>query len=321
MNTAAKLGAFALGLVTVFGGAYGAGHLAGHGCRFAPGTSAHGTAPGGHGGHAGTGTAGPAPEHLPGGLLVADRGYRLTPVPTAATEFAFRITGPDGNPVTAFDVTHDKRMHLIVARRDLSGFRHVHPELAADGTWRVAAPFDAPGTWRAYADFTPAGGKPMTLGVDVSVPGMFVPRPLPAPSPVDTIDGYTVNLDGAFEAGRTSKLTLSVARNGAPVTDLQPYLGAYGHLVALRDGDLAYLHVHPEGAPGDGTTRPGPRVPFSVEVPSAGTYRLFLDFQHAGVVRTAAFTVTAGPATAPISAAAPPSPTADCGHGSPGHGH
>ena len=77
------------------------------------------------------------------------------------------------------------------------------------------------------------------------------------------------------------------------MTDLQPYLGAYGHLVALREGDLAYLHVHPEGTPGAGGTPPGPTIGFRAEVPGAGGYRLFLDFQEGGVVRTAEFTVAA----------------------------
>jgi hypothetical protein len=97
-----------------------------------------------------------------------------------------------------------------------------------------------------------------------------------------------------------------VSKDGRPVTDLQPYLGAYGHLVALRDGDLAYLHVHPDGTPGDGRTAAGPEIVFHAEVPSAGSYRLYLDFQHAGVVRTAEFTAIAGP-PAP---AAPPAPSA-----------
>ncbi|GAA2466355.1 hypothetical protein GCM10023100_74820 [Actinocorallia cavernae] len=79
--------------------------------------------------------------------------------------------------------------------------------------------------------------------------------------------------------------------DGHPVGDLQPYLGAYGHLVALRAGGLAYLHVHPSGEPGDGTTKPGPEVSFTVTAPTAGRYRLFFDFQHEGKVRTAAFTV------------------------------
>jgi hypothetical protein len=79
-----------------------------------------------------------------------------------------------------------------------------------------------------------------------------------------------------------------------PVTDLQPYLAAYGHLVVLRQGDLAYLHVHPDGEPGDGRTKAGPNIVFYAEVPSAGTYRLYLDFKHGDVVRTAEFTVVAG---------------------------
>ncbi len=78
------------------------------------------------------------------------------------------------------------------------------------------------------------------------------------------------------------------------MTDLQPYLAAYGHLVALRQGDLAYLHVHPDGAPGDGRTKAGPAIVFHTTAPSDGTYRLFLDFKHGGVVRTAEFTLTAG---------------------------
>jgi hypothetical protein len=109
---------------------------------------------------------------------------------------------------------------------------------------------------------------------------------------VARVDGYEVRLDGDLVAGQTSKVTLTVTKDGAPVTDLQPYLGAYGHLVALRTGDLAYLHVHPDGEPGDGKTAPGPAVTFYAEVPTATTYRLFLDFQHGGTVRTAEFTVT-----------------------------
>ena len=134
----------------------------------------------------------------------------------------------------------------------------------------------------------------MTLGTDLAVAGNYVPVPLPDDSTTARVDGYTVALDGEFELGRESELTLTVTKDGKPVTDLQPYLAAYGHLVALRSGDLAYLHVHPAGSPGDGSTEPGPDVTFFATAPSAGTYRLFLDFQHDNTVRTAEFTVTAG---------------------------
>ncbi|MEV4462699.1 hypothetical protein AB0J85_04330 [Micromonospora echinofusca] len=331
MNTATKLSGFALGLAVVFGATYGVGRVAD---PVSPPAEAPHDAGGGHGDDGGAGHSGDngAAAHLPGGLLVSDRGYTLRPVDAPAGQFAFQVTGPDGRAVTAYDVAHDKRMHLIVARRDLSGFRHVHPEMAPDGTWRVDSPLAGPGVWRAFADFTPTGGEALTLGVDVTVPGALTGRPLPAPATSTTVDGYTVTLAGAPQPGRTAELTLSVSRGGAPVTDLEPYLGAYGHLVALRQGDLAYLHVHPHGEPGDGRTRPGPEVSFSAEMPSAGAYRLYLDFKHGGVVRTAEFTVVAGSPTAPGvpaatgtptagTPAATSSPTADAGHGVPGHGH
>jgi hypothetical protein len=107
------------------------------------------------------------------------------------------------------------------------------------------------------------------------------------------VDGYTVTLDGTLEAGGESDLTFTVRRDGEPVTGLQPYLGAYGHLVALRSGDLAYLHVHPHEE-AHGTAVSGPEVAFSTTAPTAGTYRLFLDFKADGEVHTAAFTVRAG---------------------------
>jgi hypothetical protein len=280
-----KLSGFALGLAAVFGAAYGAGRVVG---APTPVARTHG------GAH--TGPADAPADHLPGGLLVSDRGYTLQPLTTTPGELAFRVTGPDGRPVTAYDVAHDKRMHVIAVRRDLSGFRHVHPDLAADGTWRVTSPLLEPGTWRVFADFTPTGSAPLTLGVDVAVPGGFTPRPLPAPATTAIVDGYTVTLGGALRPGTSSPLTLTVTRDGLPVTDLQPHLGAYGHLVALRQGDLAYLHVHPDGAPGDGRTAPGPAVTFHAEVPSTGTYRLYLDFRHGDVVHTAGFTVVADPA-------------------------
>jgi hypothetical protein len=127
------------------------------------------------------------------------------------------------------------------------------------------------------------------LGTDLLVPGDFVPEPLGPDELVAHVDGYDVTLTGDLTAGDETVLTASVARDGRPVADLQPYLGAYGHLVALRDGDLGYLHVHP-----DEETGPGPEIAFHTEFPSAGRYRLFLDFRHGDAVHTAAFTVTVG---------------------------
>ncbi|MGW5359240.1 hypothetical protein [Actinopolymorpha pittospori] len=326
MNAATKLGVFGAGLALVFGAAYGFGTLvdAGPGrtalvdTQGERGPGAHGademtsgaagSAGGGHedggqaeggqaeGGHADGDAAGGVAAELPGGLMVSEHGYTLERVSADPTlgqsgEFAFRIVGANGRPVTAFDEVHEKRLHLIVVRRDLSGFEHVHPTLGEDGVWRIRLPFPAAGTYRAFADFTPTGGEATTLGIDVPVAGSYQPAALPAPTTVARVDGYTVTMRGRAMAGESSMLTFQVERGGRPVTDLHPYLGSYGHLVALRGGDLAYLHVHPDGSPGDGRTASGPDVGFHVEAPTAGAYRLYLDFQHDGSVHTAEFTV------------------------------
>ncbi len=293
MNTAAKLSAYGVALALVAGGGWGLGTAVG---PFSGSAGVHGAEGTGHGdAHSGS-VAEAANTDQPGGLASSRGGYTLTPTSTTlatgtTSPFAFRIIGPDGAAVTAFDVEHEKRMHFILVRRDTAGYQHLHPQLGADGTWTVPLSVPEAGSYRAFADFTPAGGTGTTLGVDLVAPGDF--RPVPHPeSRVAAVDGYQVALTGDLVPGRSSKVTATVTRNGAEVADLQPYLGAYGHLVALRQGDLAYLHVHPDGAPGDGKTSAGPAVTFFAEVPSAGGYRLFLDFRHGGAVHTAEFTVS-----------------------------
>ena len=298
MSTPVKLFGFLAVAVVIFGLTIVAGRAVGP-VDAVDEAADHGAA---HG--AGTGdaeeedaSAEPASSEIPGGIMVSQNGYTLDLAadrarPGKARALSFTITGPDGAPVTDYDVEHEKELHLIAVRRDFTGFQHVHPTLDESGTWSTALDLTS-GDWRVFADFKPAGADPLKLGADLAVGGTYRPAPPAAESRTSSVDGYEVTLDGDLVAGTDSELTLSVSKDGKPVTDLQPYLGAYGHLVALRGGDIAYLHVHPEGTPGDGTTEPGPDVVFFAAVPSTGTYHLYLDFQHNGVVRTAEFTVTA----------------------------
>ena len=130
------------------------------------------------------------------------RATRSSPAKTfftsgTKTELRFTIQGPDGKPVTQYTKTHEKDLHLIVVRRDLSGFHHVHPTRAADGTWSIPFTFTAGGTWRLYADFQPAGhDSTLTLGTDVNVTGLYVPVPVAEPASVYSFDGYDVTLAG-----------------------------------------------------------------------------------------------------------------------------
>ncbi|MFC6066510.1 hypothetical protein [Streptomyces ochraceiscleroticus] len=300
MNTPAKITAFVAALAASFGAAYGVGNAVTP--ITAPEPAAHagkhgGDASGGGGDH----QEGGGHDMPPGGLQISQSGYSLdlkTPSVPAGEESTIRFAVRDkpGRQVTAYQREHGKELHLILASRDLGTYRHLHPTRAADGTWSTDTELPKAGGYRLFADFKPAakGAENLTLGADLAVTGNYRPAALPAPSRTAKVDGYTVTLDGRLRPGAEDELKLKVTKDGRPVTDLQPYLGAYGHLVALRSGDLAYLHVHPNGAPGDGKTKPGPETSFTATAPSPGSYRLFLDFQHQGTVRTAAFTVRAG---------------------------
>jgi len=305
-GTAARLTAFVAVLLAAFGSAWAVGAAAepsstssgrddeamgSHGAR-----SVHG-GPGEQGGDRGHGTA-TDDGALPGLASTVD-GYSIEPVSATLpagdrVPFAFRVTDPAGHPVTSYTEAHEKELHLIVVRRDLSGFQHVHPELSADGTWTVDLALARAGSYRAYADVVPTDlGHNVVLGTDLDVAGDYAPVELPAPATTTTVDGSEVTLAGHPEAGAETRLSYTVSRDGRPVDDLQPYLGAYGHLVTIRDGDLAYLHTHPADEARDGETG-GPDIEFMTTFPSPGTYRLFLDFQVRGEVRTAELTVEVG---------------------------
>lgn len=244
----------------------------------------------------------------PAGLALSEGGYTLQMSPTQlgrgeARELNFTIDGPDGQPITDFDELHERRMHLIVVRRDGTEFRHLHPEMDAAGTWSIPIEFNQPGVYRAFADFS-VGGEQHTLASDLFVSGgEFEARPFPPAQPLDSTNGYEVRLRaGEPVAGKPTSLTFAVSENGHAVHDLAPYLGAKGHLVALREGDLAFLHVHPEEAGGEdghghaeraeeGHEGAADEIAFAATFPTVGRYRLYLQFKHAGAVHTAQFTV------------------------------
>ncbi|HET9647395.1 MAG TPA: heavy-metal-associated domain-containing protein [Microlunatus sp.] len=227
------------------------------------------------------------------GLSVAQDGYQLTglraPRPVGEEgALSFRLTGPDGRPVTHYTTAHDKDLHLIVVRSDGSRFRHVHPSLAGDGTWSLPWRWAAAGTYRVFADFIPAAsGETLTLTSTFDVAGGLDPAPPSGDTTTDHIDGLTVALEGSLRSSTESTLRFTVTRDGQPV-NLQPYLGAAGHLVALRVGDLAYLHVHPIDGPSLSA-----EVAFMAQAPTPGRYLLYLDFQVDEQVYTATFTTTA----------------------------
>ncbi|MBM2619089.1 hypothetical protein JIG36_26375 [Actinoplanes sp. LDG1-06] len=227
-----------------------------------------------------------------GGLSLSSGGLTLVPEQTTFTagraqRLSFRVAGAGGAPITTYAVVHDKPLHLIVVRRDLTGFQHLHPTMSADGTWGIDLTLAEPGIYRMIADFTAiVGGQQLatTLGGDLTVAGNYAPQALPAPGRTDKPSGFTVSYEGTPNTQATQPLLVTVTGADGKIAKLDPYLGAFGHLVVMREGDLAYVHVHPEATLVDG------KVKFWLTAPSSGTYRMFFDFQVAGQVHTAAWT-------------------------------
>jgi hypothetical protein len=296
MRAPARLALFGAALLAAGGAAYGVGTATG---PVLPAAEEHSydAGPPDDPGHAsgaashedGAGHAGERPTGVTG-LAVADDGLALrlerTTLAVGAQELRFRVEQADGSALLDYDATHERDLHLVVVRRDLTRFQHLHPVRSADGTWSVPLLLDAPGPYRVYADFAPAGRPARALATDVVVPGAYSPeRDLPGERRTSSGGDHEVTVTGALRAGAESELSFTVARGGRDVTtELDPYLGARGHLVVLREGDLAYLHVHPEDDAG---------LAFATTVPSPGRYAAFLDTSHDGRVRTADFRLEA----------------------------
>lgn len=260
MSGAARVAAFVLVAAAAFAAAVGIGRAVGPIDRAAPDAHAHQA----------------EPAHGMSALRLT--ASRTTFQAARTSTFAFGIRDGD-RVVRDYDVAHARRMHFIVASRDLTEFQHLHPKLGSDGVWRTPLRLGRPGAYRVFADFTTAGERNVVAS-ELYVPGVAAPKPLPAASREARVDGYRVVLrrrDG-------EPLRFDVTRDGNAVA-LQPYLGARGHLVVLREGDLEYVHAHADGK----------ELAFETEFPSAARYRAFLQFRAAGTVRTAPFTIVVGP--------------------------
>lgn len=252
-----RLAAFAFVISGTFGTAYGLGQKLPGNPESRPHT--HGAA-----------AANPVPPAfaVDGYVLVTEASQPST------AALALHVNGPDGNRVTDYIEAHGSKLHVVLIRPDLSGFQHVHPDISAGGSFVV--PIGQPGEWHIVIDSQPSGAAAsiaLATNVDDEVPVDEVA--LPAPDDEVTVDDLTIIRQG---------LNFSVStREGSSTDGLEPYLGQPAHLIAIRQGDLAYTHLHPaEGMAAmfmfNGTLQPG-------------TYRLFLQFGYHGEVRTVAFTV------------------------------
>lgn len=204
------------------------------------------------------------------------------------TKLSLMIHDADGAMVKDFDVVHEKRIHLIVVSDGLSQFAHIHPDIDSAGSLTVTYAFPTGGTYRLYADFKPVGKNQTVAMAEVKVLGNPTPAPNLIPNAPGNIAGPELNAKVAIptaKASEESKITISLLDSmDKPVTDLQPYLGAMGHLVIISADGKHYVHAHAiEGKSINGA------VEFAAHFAQAGVYKAWGEFQRAGKVFTVPF--------------------------------
>jgi Cu+-exporting ATPase len=211
-----------------------------------------------------------------------------------------------GQPVRDLTRSHQAWMHLIATREDLGTFAHIHPQptgrpgqLAVDLTFPTAGRFIINPEFRRQGHMADIHQR-QVITVTGSAPN---PAALSEGSRTAVVDGLRVELAGQPRAGQRSDLhyTFTDATTGEPVTSLQPYLAAAGHIVIMRADGQTFAHEHAEVA--DSRGRPvfalpgqtfGPELDVHAEFPTAGTYQTWAQFRlENGRVITVPFTIRA----------------------------
>jgi hypothetical protein len=240
--------------------------------------------------------------------------------PGQKTKLLFRIFHPgSGEAIKKFEVVHERQYHLFVISQDMQYFQHIHPEEQSDGTWSIDVTLPKAGYYKVLSDFMPSGGS-----------SQFIARPLvtagyagdlandsahlvPDSVSSKTVDDITATLSydpPTFNPGQYGHLNfhLTDKASGRPITDLQTYLGAFGHTLIMSEDMVDYVHSHPLDilakadddsgtpqfviAPGADLEklRGGPDVTFEGLMPKPGLYRAWTQFRRNDKIYTFAFT-------------------------------
>ena len=234
------------------------------------------------------------------------------PAPGQPVRLGYKVSDAEtGRAITDLPLDHERPMHLIAVSRDLGRFQHIHPQLGADGAYAVTAEFPRAGQYTLYAEFVRDGRKVLDRR-ELTVGGADGPVANLAPDlSAKTVGGITVGLAAppAVTSGKESELTFRLTRDGQPVRDLRPYLGAAAHVAVVSEQGGEFAHTHGEAAgagheeeggahgAGDEHAAPaglGPEIEFHHTFPAPGLYKVWGQFQTSkGEVITADFVVRA----------------------------
>ncbi|MEA5579004.1 hypothetical protein [Anabaena sp. UHCC 0451] len=201
-----------------------------------------------------------------------------------------------GKPVNKFDIFQEKLMHLIVVSDDLEHFDHIHPDYKENGRFAVSANFPQPGEYTLFSDYKPTGQAETLSLTKISIPGSVpLPKSLSKYEKTKTISDTKVSFKPSQEkikAGEDVTFTFDLKDNkNQPIKDLQPYLGEKAHLVVIKSSSplttADYIHAHALKNTTDG------KIEFHTKLPQSGTYKMWMQFNRNGKIKTADFWVNA----------------------------
>jgi len=203
------------------------------------------------------------------------------------------IHDDSGAMVEEFEVIHEKKIHLIVVREGLDEFAHVHPELHADGSFAIEHSFPKAGKYRLYVDHKPAGRQQATATGTIDVAGDAELAEKLVPTAPGRVEGDGLAADVAIESGAESATLISfqVLDGDQPIENLEPYLGAMGHLVVISADGAEYVHAHPAE---ESQSAPDGKVSFEAHFMKPGLYKSWGQFQRGGQVHTIPFVMRVG---------------------------
>jgi hypothetical protein len=203
--------------------------------------------------------------------------------------------GSTGLPIEDLIPHHEALMHLVVVSADGAFFAHIHPPRMGPGRYTIPIVPDRPGRYTAYVEIERQDSGTQVIARDFEVGGASGPAATPPPGPgARDVGGMQVNVSSSIaplKAGKQATFTFSFSSGGAPVQDLQPWLGMAGHLIARSADGTIYGHIHaigpmaPSGAIPSGIVY-GPDIRFVYTFPQPGRYQLWGQFRHNGQVVT-----------------------------------
>lgn len=214
--------------------------------------------------------------------------------PRQPTPLTIDIQNANGQAIAGFETFQEKLMHLIIVSDDLQVFEHIHPDYQNNGRFTVQATFPQPGNYTLFSDYKPVNQRETVSVLKVTVPGAPLPAPTINLDRSKTIGATQASLDvpNTIKAGQEVTVTFNLkdTATNQPIQDLQPYLGAQGHLVILHQSSSAlsradYIHAHAL------RNTPTGQVSFMTAFPKPGQYKLWGQFDRAGKIMIADFWV------------------------------